>query len=102
MSTPRTLLTGLAMGESPRWYDGRIWLSDMGANEVVAVGLDGRRDVVIPVPAIPMGLGRSPDGTLLIFMTVAEWSDDGGPAAEGPRTGQVHLVDAPAAAAGWP
>ncbi|HEX2772985.1 MAG TPA: SMP-30/gluconolactonase/LRE family protein [Micromonosporaceae bacterium] len=66
MSTPRTLLTGLAFGESPRWYDGRLWLSDMGANEVVSVGLDGRRDIVLPVPATPMGLGRLPDGSLLI------------------------------------
>jgi len=70
MSTPRTLLTGLAMGESPRWYDGRLWLSDMGANEVVAVGPDGRRDVVVPVPAMPMGLGRLPDGSLLIVSSM--------------------------------
>jgi sugar lactone lactonase YvrE len=70
MSTPRTLLTGLAMGESPRWYDGRLWLSDMGANEVVAVRPDGRRDVVVPVPAMPMGLGRLPDGSLLIVSSL--------------------------------
>jgi sugar lactone lactonase YvrE len=70
MSTPRTLLTGLAMGESPRWYDGRLWLSDMGANEVVAVGPDGGRDVVVPVPAMPMGLGRLPDGSLLIVSSM--------------------------------
>jgi sugar lactone lactonase YvrE len=70
MSTPKTLLTGLAMGESPRWYDDRLWLSDMGANEVVAVGLDGRREVVIPVPAMPMGLGRLPDGSLLIVSSL--------------------------------
>jgi sugar lactone lactonase YvrE len=70
MSTPRTLLDGLAMGESPRWYDGRLWLSDMGANEVVAVGPDGRRDIVVPVPAMPMGLGRMPDGSLLIMSSL--------------------------------
>jgi hypothetical protein len=24
----RTLVTGLAMGESPRWHENRLWLSD--------------------------------------------------------------------------
>jgi hypothetical protein len=26
----RTLVTGLAFGESPRWHDGRLWLCDWG------------------------------------------------------------------------
>ena len=25
-----TLLAGIAMGESPRWHDNRLWLSDWG------------------------------------------------------------------------
>lgn len=61
------------MGESPRWYDGRLWVSDMGANEVVTVVLrdgDGGNNatptVVAQVPGMPMGLGRRPDGTMLI------------------------------------
>jgi hypothetical protein len=33
----RTLLTGLAMGESPRWHEDRLWFSDWGAQEIVAV-----------------------------------------------------------------
>jgi sugar lactone lactonase YvrE len=61
-----TLMTGLAMGESPRWHDDRLWLSDMGAGEVVAVDLDGRSEVVAAVPGMPMGLGWLPDGRLLI------------------------------------
>jgi len=66
MSGLSVLLTGLRMGESPRWHDGRLWLSDMGANEVVAVGLDGASEVVASVPAMPMGLGWLPDGGMLI------------------------------------
>jgi hypothetical protein len=31
----RTLMTGLAMGESPRWHDDRLWLSDWGAQEIL-------------------------------------------------------------------
>src|SRR5438045_3755696 len=61
-----TLTTGLAIGESPRWHDGRLWLSDMGAGEVVAVDAAGRREVVAAVPAMPMGTGWLPDGRMLI------------------------------------
>jgi len=62
----RTLLNGLAFGESLRWHQGRLWLSDMVANEVVVVDLDGTSEVVAQVPAMPMGLGWLPDGRLLI------------------------------------
>lgn len=61
---PHTLLTGLAMGESPRWHDGRLWFSDMGAGEVIAADLAGKSEVVARVPTL--GLGVLPDGRLLI------------------------------------
>ncbi len=54
------------MGESPRWYDGRLWVSDMGANALVAVDPSGRSEVVAEVPGMPMGLGWLPDGTMLV------------------------------------
>jgi sugar lactone lactonase YvrE len=66
MPEPQTLLTGLAFGESPRWHDDRLWFSDMGANEVVAVDLDGKSEVIARVPATPMGIGWLPDGRMLI------------------------------------
>jgi sugar lactone lactonase YvrE len=66
MTEPEVLLTGLRMGESPRWHDGRLWLSDMGAGEVVAVDRTGASEVVASVPATPMGLGWLPDGGMLI------------------------------------
>ena len=62
----QTLLTGLAFGESPRWYNGRLWFSDFGAQEVVAVDLSGKKEVIAHVPGAPMGLGFLPDGRLLI------------------------------------
>ena len=37
MSGPEVLLEGVAFGESPRWHDGRLWFSDWGAQEVMAV-----------------------------------------------------------------
>jgi sugar lactone lactonase YvrE len=49
---PRVLLDGLAMPESPRWHEGRLWFSNWGTREIVAVDLDGRSEVV----------GEGPDG----------------------------------------
>jgi sugar lactone lactonase YvrE len=66
MSEPRVLLTGLVFGESPRWRDGRLWLSDFGANELVAVDLEGDSEVVARVPGMPMGSGWLPDGRMLV------------------------------------
>jgi sugar lactone lactonase YvrE len=43
---PRVLLDGLAMPESPRWHNGRLWFSNWGADEIVAVDLDGNSEVV--------------------------------------------------------
>ena len=36
------LMTGLVFGESPRWHEGRLWFSDWGAQEIIAVDLDGQ------------------------------------------------------------
>jgi hypothetical protein len=46
MSEPRVILDGLAYVESPRWHDGRLWFSHRGTDEIIAVGLDGEREVV--------------------------------------------------------
>ena len=62
----QTLLTSLAFGESPRWHDSRLWFSDFGAQEVVAVDLEGNKEVVARISGTPMGLGFLPDGRLLI------------------------------------
>ena len=33
--------TGIQMGESPRWHDGRFWMCDWLAGEVLAFSADG-------------------------------------------------------------
>ena len=67
MPNPRTLLTGLVVGESPRWHEGRLWFSNWGTSQIVAVDLDGNSQVVGQGPD---GLGWAtnwlPDGRLLI------------------------------------
>jgi sugar lactone lactonase YvrE len=63
---PRLLLDGLIFPEGPRWHDGRLFFSDMHAEEVIAVDLDGKRETVVRVPQQPSGLGWLPDGRLLV------------------------------------
>ncbi len=67
MSELQTLKTGLEIGESPRWHEGRLWFSNWGAQEVIAVDLDGRAEVMVRVPTtIPFSIDWLPDGRLLI------------------------------------
>ncbi len=66
MPEPQTLMSGLAFPESPRWRDGRLWVSDWGAGEVIAVDLEGKSEVVVRHPSFPMCIDWLPDGRLLI------------------------------------
>src|SRR5918992_3329480 len=61
------LITGIAFGESPRWHDGRLWFADWGAQELIAVDLEGRSEVVVRVPSFPFCVDWLPDGRLLII-----------------------------------
>jgi sugar lactone lactonase YvrE len=61
------LLTGLKIGESARWHDGRLWLSNWGTPHVLAVDLEGNREVMATVPVtIPFSIDWLPDGRLLV------------------------------------
>jgi len=63
----RTLIAGLAMGESPRWHEGRLWLSDWGAQEIIAVDVDGNVEVSVRTHfGLPFSIDWLPDGRLLI------------------------------------
>ena len=42
--------TGIQMGESPRWHDGRFWMCDWLAGEVLVFDADGEREVVAVSP----------------------------------------------------
>jgi sugar lactone lactonase YvrE len=63
----KTLLTGLAMGESPRWHANRLWFSDWGAQEIIAVDVDGKSEVVLRTQfGLPFCFDWLPDGRFLI------------------------------------
>ena len=60
------LMEGVVFGESPRWHDGRVWFSDWGAHQVIALDPDGSHEVVVSVPSFPMCIDFLPDGRLLV------------------------------------
>lgn len=64
--TPQVLAGGFIFLEGPRWHDGKLWVSDMFAEKVVIVDMQGNTEPVATVPERPSGLGFLPDGRLLI------------------------------------
>jgi sugar lactone lactonase YvrE len=93
MNVPRILLNRVVFGESPRWHRGRLWFSDWGTGEVVAVDLDGRRDVVHRMSTFPFSLDWLPDGRLLIVSSELQ--------REEPDGSLVTHADLPELATGW-
>jgi sugar lactone lactonase YvrE len=57
--------TGIRMGESPRWHDGRFWMCDWLAGEVLAFSGSGEREVVARVEGLPFSIDWLPDGRLV-------------------------------------
>ncbi len=67
MPGARVLKTGLTIGESPRWHEGRLWLSNWGAQEILAVDPGGEAEVTLRVSTtLPFSIDWLPDGRLLI------------------------------------
>jgi sugar lactone lactonase YvrE len=67
MPEPQILLTGLSIGESPRWHEDRLWFSNWGAQEIVVVDLEGNSEVMARVPTTgPFCIDWLPDGRLLV------------------------------------
>jgi sugar lactone lactonase YvrE len=63
------LADGLGFPESTRWRDGRVWLCNWGAGEVIAVAPDGAREVVARVSprSLPFSIDWDADGRLLVI-----------------------------------
>jgi sugar lactone lactonase YvrE len=67
MLTPNVFADALIVGESARWHDSRLWLAHWGTNDVIAVDLDGNREVMAHVPVdIAFSIDWLPDGRLLV------------------------------------
>ena len=59
-------MSGLAFGEQPRWHEGRLWFSDWGTQEVIAVDLGGNSEVILRGRSFPLCVDWLPDGRLLV------------------------------------
>jgi sugar lactone lactonase YvrE len=66
MSEVQTLMTGLVFGEQPRWHEDRLWFSDWGTQEVIAVDLEGNSEVILEGRSFPLCVDWLPDGRLLV------------------------------------
>ncbi|WP_232666292.1 SMP-30/gluconolactonase/LRE family protein [Pseudonocardia sp. TRM90224] len=63
----KVVLDGLAIGESPRWHDGRLWFCNWGPDELVAMTPDGEHEVVALDPSVrPHSIEWLPDGRMLV------------------------------------
>ena len=66
MTEPQILMTGIVFGEQPRWHEDRLWFSDWGPPEVIAVDLEGNSEVILEAPSFPCCVDWLPDGRLLL------------------------------------
>jgi sugar lactone lactonase YvrE len=60
------VLDGLQFTEGPRWHDGKLWFSDMGAGRVMNTDPAGHASHIVDVPGYPSGLGWDSNGALLV------------------------------------
>jgi len=77
----QTLMTDIMFGESPRWHGDRLWFADWGAQELIAVDLEGKSEVIVRIPSFPFCIDWLPDGRLLIVSArdrlLLRWEPDG-------------------------
>ena len=60
-------LSDLKFPEGPRWFDGRLYFSDMWAGRVMTLDPDGQTSVIAELPETrPSGIGFTPDGRVLV------------------------------------
>ena len=65
---PQVLLSGLAIGESARWHDDRLWFANWGTGEIIAAGLDGRSEMMAQLAptTLPISIDWLPDGRMIV------------------------------------
>ncbi len=61
-----TLLEGGTFFESPRWHDGRWWVSDFYSHRVLSVDESGAATTELTLDGQPSGIGWLPDGSMLV------------------------------------
>lgn len=65
VESPEVIASGQAFLESPRWHNGRLYVSDFYTHEVLVLTDTGLEPICV-VPGQPSGLGWDRDGHLLV------------------------------------
>jgi sugar lactone lactonase YvrE len=63
---PQVLMSGLRLCESPRWHDGRLWFADWLSRELIALDLEGNREVIANLPTHPFCMDWLLDGRMVV------------------------------------
>ena len=85
----RTLVRGLSMPHSPRWYAGRIWLLESGKGSLIYVDTkEGRVETVAQLPGFTRGLAFSGSYAFIGLSQVRESVFDGIPLSK-----RIHLEE---------
>jgi sugar lactone lactonase YvrE len=61
------LLENIVLGECPRWHEGRLWFSDWGAREMIAVDMAGRSEVIDRFEVMPFSFDWLPNGGQVVI-----------------------------------
>ena len=72
MSTlrPAPIASGYMFPESPRWWDGQLYFSDVYGKTVYRMGGDGSKvEEVAHLDGMPSGLGELPDGRRVVVIS---------------------------------
>ena len=67
----RTLMTGILMGECPRWHDGRLWFADWVGETIYALDEAGCSEKIAHVASLPISIDWLPDGPMLVVNAAA-------------------------------
>lgn len=95
LPAPRLLTDDLTMVESGRWHEDRLWFAHWGSGEVIAVDLEGRREVVAPGrDTMGWAIDWLLDGRLLVSgAELTRVEPDGTTARHSPQGGNELVVD---------
>jgi sugar lactone lactonase YvrE len=63
----RELMSGIKMGECPRWHDGRFWFSDWVGQTLYSVGENGDHRAEAQVASLPFAVDWTPEGKMLLL-----------------------------------
>jgi len=67
MRDVKMLMDGITLGECPRWHAGRLWFSDWGAREMIAVDMSGQSEVIDRFETMPFSFDWLPSGEQVVI-----------------------------------